>query len=369
MMSKRTVSLLMTVITAAALLVCSCFGTAAEEVGENLECNTTAAVPELTEENSTAAASSAQGMTTATTAQPTTEPIVPADFPALTVSAVSNLFPNATAEYNIKTNQVEVIFWYKASLDVESVQWSLDYDESILTLSEEKNTPKTICPTIGDKCAFTMEEGRCHYCSSNIKLYNFSKEEKLFARFVFDVVELDPEEPVLTTVDLTVNMLVASALDKEKKISVPENEVILVANEGLNEFGLRDTHVSRRTSLTPSNFVQATTAPPTTAAPVTDASGKVINTPDEPTREASSPTVPDASADATSFTSGKTTSGAATPDGSDPQKGGGKNATPSNPDGGIVNTGAPVYAWICLGILCAATSVLFVMRKKEILYN
>ena len=361
MMSKRYISLFMTVIFAVSALVLGCFSAAAEEDTECLELNTTEA--ESTTPSGTTM-SAAAGTAPTQPTQPTTEPIEPAEFPALTVNAISNFFPNATAEYNVKTKQVELTYWFKSSLDLMSVQWYLVYDDSLLTLSEEKNTPKTVCPTIGDKGVLTLKDGYAHYCSSNVNLYPFSKEEVPFARFVFDVAELDPELPEILTVDLTVDMLVVSDVDAKTKRTEPELEVVLVANEGLNEKGIGEVRLSRKTVLTDSNFVQATTAPPTTVPPVTDEKGRIV-TPDEPKGSSAAATVPTASADATSYTAKASHDSAGTPD----DGGGNGKKSKEDADKGVVSTGAPVYSFICFGVLCVATSILFVMRKKEILYN
>ena len=363
MMSKRYVSLFMTVIFTVLIMLSCSFGVHAEQTTEHLEMNT-----EASEEETTLPSTESQNTATsiAVSTQPTTVKIEPAEFPALTVNAVSNFFPNASAEYNVKTKQVELTYWFKSSLDVMSVQWYLKYDDTLLTLSEEKNTAQTVCPTIGDKGVLTLDYGYAHYCSSNVKLYDFSKEEKPFAHFVFDIGELDAETPEILTVDLTVDMLVVSDVDSKNKLSQPELEVVLVANEGLNEKGIGDVHMSRKTKLSESNFVQATTAPPTTVAPITDENGKVINTPDEVNESTSSVKAPTSSTDATSHTSKATHDSVST---SDDSGKGNKDKNREESDKGAVGTGAPVHAFICLGILCAATSVLFVMRKKEILYN
>ena len=105
-----------------------------------------------------------------------------------------------------------------------------------------------------------------------------------------------------------------------------------------------------------SNFVQATTAPITTAAPVTNENGEVIPaTPEEPQESTAEHT---ASTDATSFTAEKPTSAV------EPTQ------PPTKPEEKApVSTGDSGLAYICLAALFIATSVLFVMRKKEILYN
>ena len=325
-MSKRTVSLLMTVIFTVLLFAQTMNVTAAAE--EERQLNTTA--PDSTSASSEEVTAPSAAMT-----QPTTEEIVPAVFPALTVNAVSNFFPNATADYNVKTKQVEVTYWFRSSLDVLSVQWYLVYDSSVLTLSEENNTPPTVCPAIGEKGVLALKDGYARYCASNARLLPFSKNETQFAHFVFDVVELSEEYPEITTVDLTVNMLVVSETDEKTKLSRPELEHVLVANEAFNDESIGNVRLTRRTALTESNFVQATHDEPLTST-------------------ASVTTVPATVPEDTSPSSALTPATHGEGDGS---------------DRGKVSSGSPLYAFICLGVLCVMTSILFVMRKKEILYN
>ena len=110
MMSKRYVSLFMTVIFTVLLLLAGCPAAAAEQNTEHLEWNTEEKEKETESESETSLPSMTHGTepTASSSTQPTTEKIEPAEFPALTVNAVSNFFPNASAEYNVKTKQVEV---------------------------------------------------------------------------------------------------------------------------------------------------------------------------------------------------------------------------------------------------------------------
>lgn len=352
MMSKWTLRLIVTVILSALLLSCGICAVCAEEEAEELQVNN----EETTQSAETTAAASAVSATV-----PTTEPVVPADFPALTVNAISNFFPNASAEYSVTKKQVEVIYSMKCSKNLLSVKWYLSYDPKVFSLSEESNTAGRICPVVGDKAALEFYEGGVSYSASNVRLYDFSKREEPFVRLLFDVKELNPEQPEITKVDLTVDVLCVAETDETTKTADTESEIFLVSNETLSERGIDAVRLSRDTTLTPSNFVQATTAPPTTAAPATDASGNVIPAShDEPKETTVVPTAPTASADSTSATGSPLT--APTPSPTTPQKKSGEA------EDAPVGTGEPLYAAICLVVVMAFTSVLFVLRKKEILY-
>ena len=341
-MSKWTVCLFMTLV----LVIASLTGVYAEEEPEETQLNTLAA------EDSTEPLSS-----TAETTQPTsTEEVIPADYPALTVNAISNFFPNATAEYSVSKKQVEVTYSLRCSMNMMNVQWYLYYDPEVFTVSEELNNPESICPTIGDKAAITYGENVIIYRSSSINLYDFSTKEVPFVKIIFNVNELDPEQPVITKCDLTVDVLCASELDPKTRKSDVDKEVFFVSNSELSQRAIDSVRLSRNTFLTQSNFVQATTAPVTTAPLATDEHGNIIPaTPDEPEESTAYNT---ASTDATSATGEK------------PEPPTAPTEPPTTPEEKApVGTGGPGNALICLGALFIATSALFVMRKKEILYN
>ena len=161
---------------------------------------------------------------------------------------------------------------------------------------------------------------------------------------------------MITKVDLTIDVLCASELDPKTRKSDVDKEIVFVSNSELYQQSIDSVRLSRNTYLTASNFVQATTAPPTTLPPVTDENGSVVPaTPSEPVETTVEHTAP---TDATSVT------GAPPADPTVPTE------PPSSPeDKAPVGTGNPGLAFICLGALFIATSALFIMRKKEILYN
>lgn len=266
-----------------------------------------------------------------TTAQPTTEEVIPADFPALTVNAISNLFPNSSAEYSITKKQVEVTYWLRSSLDILSIQWFLTYDPEVLTLSPELNTPEMICPAAGKLCSLEYGEDMLRFTASNTSLFDYSSQTAPFVRLVFDVNELNPEMPEITKVDLTVDVLIAAKRDSKTGSAVPDSEVIIVNNSGLSQKGIDTVSLKRRTALTPGNFVQAThdeATNPTTSAVTTAPTAPPTIAPTSPT-----PT--------------------------EPKKP--ENEPP-------LQTGSLFAVCLILGIEIVATGVLFVMRKKEILY-
>lgn len=285
----------------------------------------------------------------------TTEEIIPADFPALTVNVISNYFPSAIAEYNSATREVTVIYWINLARDVLSTQWFLIYDPEVFTFSEEKNPVAAICPATGGTAVLRADGDTIRFSASGIKPFDFSSQMTPYVQIVFDVKELNPEEPVTTKIDLTVDMLRVTKADKTTGVSDPEQEVTLVSNGNvLPESSLNYVRSDRTTTLTPSNFVQATTAPPSTAEPVTDASGNVIEVTTEP-----------AEADSTGNTINSSTAQPSTALNPQPTE---APTQPTEPNDTGVKPGSAGTAWICLAALVIATSVLFVMRKKGILY-
>lgn len=348
-MSKKGLRLFLAVILAVLLqsAVLTTFASSLEPE-ENLQLNTE---PE-TQAGETLPS---QSMT-----QETTEEIIPADFPALTVNVISNYFPSANAEYSVSKKEITVTYWLHMSKDLLTTQWYLSYDPEVLEVSPEKNTPESICPSIGKHSVISFEEkDKIHCTASNIALFDFSSEMKPFAQIVFDVKELDPDEPITTKIDLTVDVLRVSERNKQTGYSDPEKETLLVSNcDVVPAEGLISVRSDRTTTLTKSSFVQATTAEPSTAPWATDSSGNTIpatsDEPGETTYPAVNPT------DGTGKVT-KTDPAAST-----------AVVDPSNPDdgdkSGAVGTGTPGYSFLALGILAAATSALFIMRKKGILY-
>lgn len=290
----------------------------------------------------------------------TTEPIIPADFPAMSVNAISNFFPKSSAEYNANTKELTVTYWLRSTKDILSVKWNMVYDTEVLSFSLEKNPAINICPSIGENAVmFYPENDTVSYSASSLKLFDFSSQDMTFAQLVFDVKTLNPEEAVSTKVDLSVEELIVSDIDTATGLSDPKSELIIVDNSvEYEELDPIFERLTRMTTMTASNFVQATSAPPEPATvPVTNENGEILYyaTVDEPQTTAPS-TAPAAATSPTSATD---------PSGVNPP---GKHDKQEPPDMGKVSTGGSIYAWICLGIITVSTSILFVMRKKEIMY-
>ena len=220
--------------------------------------------------------------TEAVPTEPTpTEPVVDSA-PYLTVNATSNYFPKATAEYNAETNEVTVTYWFKSSKDMLDTQWYISYDRDVLSVSS-KNTPMTICPTVGRSAVLnldTKEDHKIKYNASNLGLYDFSKDS-VFAQIIFDVKDISASAPVTTTVDLTVDVLRVSALDPNTFQTATEEEVILVNN--CEVASAPSVEVTRRTTLTESTYVEPTTAEPVPTEPVPTEPATTEPVPTEPT--------------------------------------------------------------------------------------
>ena len=211
----------------------------------------------------------------------------------------------------------------------EAVQ--VTYDPEVMTLSPELNTPEMICPATGKFGSVEYGDDMLKFTASSTALFDFSAKTTPFVKLVFDVNELDPEMPEITKVDLTVDMLIAARRDSKSGLADPESEVIIVANSGLSQRGIDSVSLSRKTTLTPDTFVQATHDEPSepTTSVVTTAATEGTTVPPTPPR----PTEP-----------------------------------PKKEDEPPLSTGSLLSVCLILGIELVATGALFVMRKKEILY-
>ena len=322
-----------------------------------------------------------------TTAEP--EPTVP----YLTVNAVSNYFPKATAEYIKSTNEVVVTYWMKSNMNVLDLQWYLTYDSEILTLSENNNE-NTVCPVIGEQGVMNLGlKNKVKYNASNLKLFDFSSAETPFAQLIFNVNDLTGKTPATTTIDLTVEVLRVSEINEETLRSDTEKEIILVDNsQVLSNEQTEKAGVKTRTTLTPSTFVApttvtepATTVEPTTTEPVEPTTTEPVEpTTTEPVEpettepvepETTVPTEPETTApteptdapttvaptDAPATNATSATGATVKPGTSDTPSGG----STTNGGTGAVQTGDASLAVIILSILIGATCVMFVLRKRE----
>lgn len=218
------------------------------------------------ETEATAASSEAPATTVATSSTEVTETAT-SSTPYLTVNATSNYFPKATAEYNETTNEVTVTYWMKSSKDVLDTQWSLTYDPDVLSVSS-KNNANTVCPTIGKSGVLNLSMiGEVRYNATNLYLFDFTTNEMAYASVIFDVKDISADAPVVTTVDLDVNVLRVSKSDPSTLRSDPNEEVMLCNfSEVLDNDATKTVQVEHRTELTPSTYVAPTTVEETTAS-------------------------------------------------------------------------------------------------------
>lgn len=283
------------------------------------------------------------------TAEPTTVNVITGDFPALTVNAISNYFPKVSTEYNYTTDEITITYWLRSGLPVLSTQWYMTYDAAVLGFSEEKNTPETICPLTGGAAVISREgEDTIRFNATDIRLLDFTADLTPFAVFVFDVTELYPEDAVMSKVDLTVDVLCVSPRDPQTGLSDPTGEVWVISNsDEIDSKADEAVRITTKTTLSPSNFALATTAPPTEPPTGIDADGNpyYINTPDEATTAPIStapvvPTKPDDNKD--------------------------KPNDKPRKENYLLPTGSLAYALICFGVITACASALFIMRKREL---
>lgn len=287
------------------------------------------------------------------TEEPTTVEVLTGDFPALTVNAISNYFPKVSTEYNYTTEEITITYWMKSAAMLLTTQWFMTYDTDVLGFSEEKNTAATVCPlTEGAAVLRRVDDDTIKFSASSVTLFDFTDELEPFAVFVFDVSELQPDESIITKVDLTVDVLGFSAPDEETGLSAPQNEVWVIQNSAKNSDDRADAlRITTKTTLSATNFALATTAPPTEPPTGIDASGNpyYLNTPDEPTTAA--------------FTELTTAAPSVAP--TEPHDGGKKKPPEQHY---LLPTGGWGYALISFGVITACAGALFVMRKKEIMF-
>ena len=329
---------------------------------------------------------------------------------ALTVNATSNYFPMASAQYNASTNQVTVTYNFESAKNVLDTQWYISYDPTILSVAEE-NTVNSVCPAMNGKGAYVNLNnkvdgtGYVRFCASDLSLYNFS-EKTPFAKVVFDVKDISKVAPVSTTVDLVVQVLRISELNPDTEMTDSAKEVVLVDKEVVKKDPVASAvKVDLSTELTPSTYVEPTTAEPTTAEPTTveptttgpteaPTTAPVTTQPatEEPTTVA--PTTTESATDAPATEPETTTAPVTDPDAtvapatenptvapttlqnatsateSTTQKSNSTSDTPDTPNNngnnnGAVQTGEAPLAVVILTLLIGSTCVMFVLRKKE----
>ncbi len=287
-----------------------------------------------------------------TTVPSTTEPTTVSangKFPNLTVNAISNYFPRAAAEYNSTTKEVTVIYWLNLSKNILNTQWYITYDSSVFSVSERKNTPASVCPTIGANGSLDFsKDDTITFNASSLRLFDFSSQMVPYAKIVFDVKDLNFESAVTTTVDLTVDTLQVSKVDSETQVSVNDEETLLVNDSML--LHNQDTmyiEAEYKTTLTVSNYVAPTVLETTVSTD--DEANAEQTTSEQPTSVGV--TDPDINSSENPITTEAPTT-----------------AVPNVINGqtnSVVNTGDTYLAVIFLCVQIFATGILFVMRKKE----
>lgn len=325
-MSKKALSFILTLLLTTSIFFCAIPIVFAED-GTQPPSGLLSALSETTVDPSAAASAAPE---------PT---VSKARYPVLTVNAISNYFGKAYAEYNEFTREVTVIYHLKASKRLVTAGWKLIYDSAILSVDPEKNTKEKICPIMKDDCAVRFEDGLITYAATDLKMFDFTAKESPFVQITFDVAPLTELDSEITKVDLTVDDLLVSEPNPVTGESVSEKEIVLVANSKVIESKSTDAVlVSKITTLTPSTFVE----------PSPDA------TPDEiPT------TVPAA------LTTEPVTLAPTVP----------ATASPQNPgqtedkDASLLWTGEWYVALLILGVLLVCSTILFIMRKRDIYNN
>lgn len=180
-------------------------------------------------------------------------------YPSLSVSAISNFFGKAEADYNQYTKEVSVAYYLKSSQGVATTQWSLSYDPSVLKLDTKKNTALTVCPNMGEQgiIKYDQKKGSVTYNATDIRLFGFDTDGLPFVRLVFDVADIPEGAPQITKIDLTIDTLVVA--DHKKETEIVRN----FKTADLSKLGVK---ISNSTVLTESNYQEPTTIPPTTSA-------------------------------------------------------------------------------------------------------
>lgn len=305
------------------------------------------------EEFNTVASLSETATQLSSTVQPTTY-VKPLKFPSLSVSAISNFFGKANADYNQYTKEVTVIYYFKASKGVLTTQWDLSYDSGVLKIDPKKNKPEKVCPVIGKSGVITYNEGMIKYNATNVGLFDFSREATPFVKLVFDVKDIPEDEPQITKIDLSIDMLWLR--DSQK-------ECIVVNNYNVADLSRLPVSIQKNTSLTESNYVE-----PTTAAPSTAVTSKPNGTPDQQivTEPASTAAVPTGTVGSTEATKpGK--NAVTVQENSDNNNGDKPKPTVKEEKKVLIKPGNIITASLFLVLASGGMVVLLIMRKKVLL--
>lgn len=301
------------------------------------------------ESSVSATAASSDASVTAPSSTGATEPSTYVNrlkYPSLSVTAISNFFGKANADYNQYTNEVEVTYVLKSSQGILTTQWSLTYDPRVLKIDEKKNSVESICPAMAAQGVvhFDHKKGHITFNATDNKLFMFNTDDAPFVHLVFDVADTSDNQPQITKIDLTIDTLVTTDQKKES---------VIVRNFKQADLSKLSVKLGKSTMLTESNYQEPTTVQRNTAPSSATPDERKPATPEEHTKQQSvvdntrssqpiQPTVPSNA----------------------------KHDTPKPPqkdDPTPVHTGNELQAGILLFLTTAGMVALMLMRKKVML--
>lgn len=326
-MAKRAMCFLLTFIMTTSIVFGALFSARAEQLPSG---ETASSAP------AEAASLSGQSATDPTDTVPLAT-VSTALFPALSVAVISNYFGKISAEYNEYTQQFTISYMLKASKPILTTRWTVAYDSTILKADPAKNTPASICPIMqnGSAVSFDEKNGVITFDATDLRMFDFTNEEAVFARFVFDVPKLSANDSEITKVDLTVEELWVSEPDSHTGLSLSGKEICLVANSKIKtDSAAKSVSLTKHTGISPSTYTDPNLSPSTEDEPATTIA---------PTAKPTLPTNPP-----------KPTS--------KPSK------SVEKQDLMHVYTGEWYISLLILGVLLVCSTILFIMRKRDI-YN
>ena len=257
-----------------------------------------------------------------------------AQYPVLTVSAISNYFGRIDAEYNEFNREITVTYLLKSSRRLLSTYWTLIYDAELLSVDPEKNTAESVCPLMKNCSVINIdsEKGVISFSAADIKMFDYTTSEAVFVKIVFDTPQLTHLDSEITKVDLSVNDLIVSEPNPQTGESYDGKEIVLVSNSKVKK---TDVQVSKYTTITPSTFVEPSVNPATKDQAVSTVPVTTI----KPTTPATKPATPQ----------------------HDKEK--------QSDNVPLLYTGAWYIALLILVILLVCSTILFIMRKRDIYNN
>ena len=156
----------------------------------------------------------------------------------LTVTATSNLFPEkkVTLSPNQKTIKVTYVLQTQ-SKDMLDFQWFMHYDSNVLKPTDNSNkTTSFEYSDISDGSYSSYSynksnQGEILGFGSNLKLYDTSSKEIVFASAEFNIIDSSAIE---TNIDLNVQVLRVSNIDSTTDITASEEEAEII-NSNINQ--------------------------------------------------------------------------------------------------------------------------------------